>query len=185
MKYDKNLLINDKRCDILYIEFKSEVLFMKRYSTIFLKIAVILIGVPVLALCIFGAVQLTNNPVNPDYASMIYPILIGMFVSVVPFFVALYQALKLLGYIDKNIAFSELSVKALKNIKYCAVIISALYVMVIPFVYLLAEKDDAPGLIIIGMIPIFASLVIAVFSAVLQRLLKEAIDIKSENDLTV
>ncbi|WP_219914085.1 DUF2975 domain-containing protein, partial [Bacillus paranthracis] len=38
---------------------------------------------------------------------------------------------------------------------------------------------------IIGMIIIFASMVIAVFAAVLQRLLKDAIDIKSENDLTV
>jgi hypothetical protein len=35
------------------------------------------------------------------------------------------------------------------------------------------------------MIPIFASLVIAVFAAVLKRLLQQAIDIKSENDLTV
>ncbi|WP_026888984.1 DUF2975 domain-containing protein [Clostridium beijerinckii] len=158
---------------------------MKRCSTIFLKIAVILIAVPVLALCIFGAIRLTNNPVNPDYANIIYPILTGMVVSVLPFFAALYQALKLLGYIDKNIAFSELSVKALKYIKYCAIIISTLYVVVLPFVYFVAEKDDAPGLIIIGMVPIFASLVIAVFAAVLQRLLKEAIDIKSENDLTV
>ncbi len=49
----------------------------------------------------------------------------------------------------------------------------------------MAERDDAPGIIIIGMIMIFASLVIAVFAAVLQRLLKDAIDIKSENDLTV
>ncbi|WP_418792601.1 DUF2975 domain-containing protein [Phosphitispora sp. TUW77] len=32
---------------------------------------------------------------------------------------------------------------------------------------------------------IFSSSVIAVFAAVLQRLLKEAIDIKTENDLTV
>lgn len=159
---------------------------MKRYSTIFLKIAVILIGVPVLALCIFGVIRLTNNPINPDYAKMIYPILAGMLVSVVPFFAALYLALKLLGYIDKNVAFSELSVKALKNIKYCAVIISALYVVVLPFVYLVAEKDDAPGLIIIGMIPIFASLVIASFLCCSYKgYLKEAIDIKSENDLTV
>jgi len=35
------------------------------------------------------------------------------------------------------------------------------------------------------MIPIFASLVVAVFAAVLQKLLKNAIDIKSENDLTI
>lgn len=55
----------------------------------------------------------------------------------------------------------------------------------LPFVYVVAEKDDAPGLILMGMVPVFASLVIAVFSAVLQRLLQEAIDIKSENDLVV
>ena len=158
---------------------------MKQGSTLFLKIAVFLIGTPVLALCIFGLSWLANNPVNPDYAHILYPIVIGMYVSVIPFFIALYQAFKLLSYIDKNQAFSELSVKALKNIKFCAMTISGLYVVILPFVYIVAELDDAPGLIIIGMVPIFASMVIAVFAAVLQRLLQEAIDIKSENDLIV
>ncbi|MGG3575161.1 DUF2975 domain-containing protein [Bacillus gobiensis] len=158
---------------------------MKRGSTIFLKIAVFLIGTPVLALCIFGLPWLANNPVNPDYAHILYPILIIMYVSVIPFFVALYQAFRLLSYIDKNKAFSIISVRALKKIKYCAITISTLYVVIMPFVYLVAEKDDAPGLIIIGMVSIFAAMVIAVFAAVLQRLLQEAIDIKSENDLIV
>ncbi|MFC0273502.1 DUF2975 domain-containing protein [Metabacillus herbersteinensis] len=158
---------------------------MKHGSTLFLKIAVFLIGTPVLALCIFGLSRLANNPVNPDYAHILYPILIGMYVSAIPFYIALYQAFRLLSYIDKNKAFSQISVKALKNIKYCAITISTLYVVMMPFVYLVAEKDDAPGLIIIGMVPIFASMVIVVFAAVLQRLLQEAIDIKSENDLIV
>ncbi|CAG9610181.1 DUF2975 domain-containing protein [Pseudoneobacillus rhizosphaerae] len=158
---------------------------MKHGSTLFLKIALFLIGAPVLALCIYGLTWLPNNPVNPDYAHILYPIIIGMYVSVIPFFVALYQAYKLLSFIDKNLAFSELSVKALKKIKFCAIIISGLYVVIEPFVFLVADLDDAPGLVIIGMIPIFASMVIAVFAAVLQRLLQEAIDIKSENDLIV
>ncbi|MFY0758822.1 DUF2975 domain-containing protein [Metabacillus dongyingensis] len=158
---------------------------MKHGSTLFLKIAVFLIGTPVLALCIFGLPWLANNPANPDYAHILYPILIGMYVSAIPFYIALYTAFKLLSYIDKNQAFSELSVKALKKIKFCAITISGLYVVIMPFVFLVADLDDAPGLIIIGMVPIFASMVIAVFAAVLQRLLQEAIDIKSENDLIV
>lgn len=158
---------------------------MKRGSTFFLKTAVMLMGIPVLALCIVGLPWLANNSVNPDYSHILYPILIGMYVSVLPFFVALYRSFRLLSYIDKNQAFSELSVKALKNIKFCAMTISGLYVAILPFVYLLADLDDAPGLVIVGMVPIFASLVIAVFAAVLQRLLQEAIDIKSENDLIV
>lgn len=93
--------------------------------------------------------------------------------------------LKLLSYIDKNIAFSERSVTSLKNIKSCAFIISFLYVIIMPLLYLWAEADDAPGLIVIGLVIIFASIVIAVFASILQKLLKNAIDIKLENDLTI
>jgi hypothetical protein len=158
---------------------------MKRGSTLFLRMAVFLIGIPVLALGIFGLTWLPKNPANPDYAHILYPIVIGMYVSVIPFFGALVQAFKLLSYIDKNQAFSELSVKALKNIKICAISISVLYAIILPFVFMVADLDDAPGLVIVGMVPVFASMVIAVFAAVLQRLLQDAIDIKSENDLTV
>jgi hypothetical protein len=150
---------------------------MKRCSTIFLKIAVILIGIPILALYIFWL---------PGFANYLhYAILIGVYATAISFFFALYQAFKLLNYIDKNKAFSELSVKALKYIKYCAITISIIYTVLIPFLFPIADADDAPGLVGIPVIIIFASIVIAVFAAVLQRLLQDAIDIKSENDLTV
>ena len=84
-------------------------------------------------------------------------ILMVMYVSAIPFYMALYQAFKLLTYIDKNQAFSELSVQALKKIKNCAITISGLYVVVLPFVFILAELDDAPGLVIIGMVIIVCS----------------------------
>lgn len=158
---------------------------MKRGSTLFLKTAVFLMGIPVLALGIVGLTYEGKHPVNPNYAHILYPILIGMYVSAIPYFIVLYQAFKLLSYIDKNQAFSELSVKALKNITSCALTISGLYVVILPFVYRVADLDDAPGLMIIGMVPILSSLVIAVFAAVLQKLLQEAIDIKSENELIV
>jgi hypothetical protein len=160
---------------------------MKRGSTIFLKIAVFLIGTSVLALCIFGLPMIAKEAAesNSEFSYVLYGILIVMYVSAIPFFVALYQAFKLLSYIDKNKAFSEISVKSFKKIKYCAITISGLYVVGMPFFYIFAELDDAPGMILIGMLFIFAPIVIAVFAAVLQRLLQETIDIKSENDLIV
>ncbi|MCI3196876.1 DUF2975 domain-containing protein [Bacillus sp. HU-1818] len=160
---------------------------MKRGTTLFLKIAVFLIGIPVLALCIFLVPEIANFAAElyPDIAYIKYLVLINLYASAIPFYFALYQAFKLLSYIDKNKAFSELSVRALKNIKYCAITISILFVAGMPLFYLMAEKDDAPGIILIGLVVIFASMVIAVFAAVLQKLLKEAIDIKSENALTV
>ncbi len=160
---------------------------MERGSTMFLRGAVILIGIPVLALCIFVVPGIASFAAElyPDYSLLKYLIAIDLYASAIPFYFALYQAVKLLGYIDKNNAFSEMSVQVLKKIKYCAITISGLYVVGMPLFYLMAEKDDAPGIIVIGLIIIFASMVIAVFAAVLQKLLKEAIDIKSENDLTV
>ena len=154
---------------------------MKPSSTLFLKFVVMLLGLAVLAICILGLPPLINS----DRTGYYRPILIGLYVPAIPFFFALYQTLKLLSYIDKNKAFSELSVQVLKNIKYCASIIAGLFAAGMPYIYYAAERDDAPGVILIGLVIIFASIVIATFAAVLQKLIQNAVDIKSENDLTV
>lgn len=160
---------------------------MKQGTTLFLKLAVILIGIPILAICIFVVPAVANfmGELYPEHLFLKYLIYIDLYAAAIPFYYALYQAFKLLQYIDRNNAFSQISVDALKSIKKCAIWISSLFVVGMPLFFLFAEADDAPGVILIAMIIIFASMVIAVFAAVLQRLLQEAIDIKSENDLTV
>ncbi|SER72776.1 Protein of unknown function [Gracilibacillus ureilyticus] len=156
-------------------------------ETLFLKIAVFIMAVPVLALCIFVIPVLTRgiSEFIPAFSFWVKVASAGIYLSAVLYFLVLYQALRLLGYIDKNKAFSHLSVKALKNIKYYATTISILFLLTMPLVYAVAEKDDAPGLIIVGMVIALAPMVVAVFAAVLQKLLKNAINIKKENDLTV
>ena len=146
-----------------------------------MRAVVLILGAAVLALCVFVLPAVIGEISMDGYD----PILLGMYVPAIPFFIALYQAWKLLSYIDKNKAFSDLSVKALKNIKYCAITISALYAAGIPYIFYVADKDDAPGVAAMGLVIIFASVVIAAFAALLQKLLQNAIEIKSENDLTV
>ncbi|ETT86157.1 DUF2975 domain-containing protein [Viridibacillus sp. FSL R5-0477] len=160
---------------------------MKQVSTLFLKVAVVLIGIPILALCIFLVPEIAKFAAElfPNITYIKYLVIIYFYLTAIPFYFALYQAFKLLIYIDKSKAFSELSIRTLKNIKFCAIIITTLYVVGMPLFYFIAEMDDAPGIIVIGMVVIFASLVIAVFAAVLEKLLKDAIVLKSENDLTV
>ena len=150
-------------------------------GTVLLKIALILIGAVVFALCIFALPPLISS----DKTGYYRPILMGMYIPAIPFFIALCQAWMLLGYIDKNKAFSNLSVISLKNIKYCATLISLLYAVGMPFIFNAADKDDAPGVVVIGLLIIFASFVIAVFAALLQKLFQNALDIKLENELTV
>lgn len=154
---------------------------MERGSTIFLRAVVLLMGLIIFAIC---ALALPAGIRHEDAGGYI-PILLGLYVPTIPFYIALHQTLKLLSYIDQNKAFSELSIKALKTIKYCALAISGFFTAGLPYIYLVAEEDDAPGVIVIGMLLAFAPMVVAVFAAVLQKLLQNAIAIKSENDLTV
>ena len=154
---------------------------MRNGSPLFLKLIISIIGLAVFTLCVFLLWAMAGSQEAGDYL----PVLVGMYVAAVPFFFALFQTWKLLIYIDKSEAFSELSVKALKNIKYCAIVISAVYAATMPFIVQVADKDDAPGAAALGLVIIFASLVVATFAAVLQRLLHDAIEIKTENELTV
>ncbi|EUJ51742.1 DUF2975 domain-containing protein [Paenilisteria rocourtiae] len=158
---------------------------MKHGSTFLLRLIILFIGLVILVLCVLGLPSLAMDKSNPEFTRRLYPILITMWIAAVPFFIGLYQGLKVLAYIDKKTAFSELSVRALKHVKYCALIISTLYFFSLPFFYLLAQHDDAPGLVVIGLVLTFGSIVVATFAAVLQKLLQEAVAIKSENDLTV
>lgn len=154
---------------------------MKRQSTIFLRIVLGLIGATVLVLCVFVLPRIIGSIDLGGYD----PILMGMYVPAIPFFIALYQAWKLLNYIDQNKAFSHSSVTTLKNIKYCGIVIAALYAAGMPLIVRVADKDNAPGVVAIALVIIFASIVIAAFAGVLKKLLQDALEIKSENELTV
>ena len=157
---------------------------MERGSTVFLRGVIILIGLVVLGLCVIGLPTLIRSELTTsdfDYGW----IFVGLYVPAIPFFFALYQALKLLDYIDKNQAFTALAVDGLKKIKYCALAISGMFAAGMPYVFYVADRDDAPGVAALGFVIVFASFVIAMAAAVFQRLFQNAVDIKSENDLTV
>ncbi len=159
---------------------------MKQIPTLFLKFVIFALCIGVLALCIFGlpAIPRDNAPTQALETSL-YVFLGAVYLSAIPFFIASYQALKLLNLIDTKKVFSDLSVKALRVIKFCGVAMSVLYIAGMPFMYLFADEDDAPGLILFGMAFVAAPLVISVFAAVLQKLLESVVEMKSENDLTV
>src|SRR5690554_5386267 len=106
-----------------------------KHETLFLRVVVCFIGIFIFSICVFGLPWGAREAVKYYLTFVLYPILIVMYVSAIPFFFALYEGFKLLTYIDQNKAFSELSVVVLKNIKYCAIIISILYTIVLPFFY--------------------------------------------------
>lgn len=123
---------------------------------------------------------------SPDVANWQYPIIFVFAAVATTFCVAVHQIWKLLNLIDKNKAFTEASVRTMRNVKYCGLLISGLFATWMPLVFRAAENEDAPGMILIfGAIFVGIPFVVAIFAGVAQKLFQNAIDLKKENDLTV
>jgi len=112
------------------------------------------------------------------------PFLAYAYIASIPFFVALYQAFKVFGYAGQNKVFSQAAVKALRTIKYCAIAIIG-FVAVGEIFIMLGNSDDRAGGVFMGILITFGSIVIATAAAMFERILQNAVDIKSENELTV
>lgn len=155
--------------------------------TIFLQAVVVLTGIGALALLLW---EPHLEGVNA-YATNLYqiyfddPFLALVYVGSIPFFMALYQAFKLLGYAGQHNIFSGAAVKALRTIKYCALAIIGFVIVEEIFIMLNHGSDDAAGGIMMGVLITFGSIVIATAAAMFERILQSAVDMKSENDLTV
>jgi len=158
---------------------------MKKGSTLFLKFVICLIAIVALTWLIWFP-QLEGRAATLDLISIyLDPLIIYAYIGSIPFFVALYQAFNLLGYVDKNKVFSQSAVKAVSIIKYCALIFSGFIVLGILYIRLIVKGEDSAGVTALGIFTTFASIVIATAAAVFQKLIQNAVDIKSENDLTV
>ena len=158
---------------------------MKKSSTVFLQVVIVLIGIGALALMLWEP-HLEGRNAHATLFQIYFndPFLAYAYIASISFFVALYQAFKVLGYVGSNKVFSQAAVKALRTIKYCAIAIIG-FVAVGEIFIILNKSDDRAGGVFMGVLITFGSVVIATAAAMFARILQSAVDIKSENDLTV
>ncbi|SEO59507.1 Protein of unknown function [Amphibacillus marinus] len=160
---------------------------MKFTPTLFLKLTTFVLGGLVLIfLLLWLPVQL--NQLTASYLEDIaryypIPVLVGIYLSAIPFFIALFNAYRLVHYIEQQQAFSEAAVKALTRIKHCALFIICLYVIGVIWLGLLGVLFKTVAVFAITIV--FVTLVLIFFASVLQELLRHALAIKAENELTI
>ncbi len=161
---------------------------MKKSSIIFLQIVVVALGVGTLALMVW-APHLEGRNVNATLFEIYFkdPFLAYVYITSVTFFVALHQAFKLLGYVGQNKVFSHNSVKALRTIKYCALSLIGFLAGAEAYFFVVqrGKGDDIAGGVMVGLAMIFISVVVATAAAVFEKTLQGAVELKSENDLTI
>ena len=158
---------------------------MKRSSTAFLQVVIVLISIGALALMLWEP-HIEGRNAHATLFEIYFkdPFLAYAYLASTPFFVALYQAFKVLGYIGQNKAFSQATMKALRNIKFCALGIIGFVALGELFI-MLGNSDDRAGGVFMGVLITFGSIVIATAAAMFERILQNAVDLKAENDLTV
>lgn len=155
-------------------------------AALFLRGVLVLIGIGALALLLWEPhVEGRNAHATVFEIYFKDPFLAYAYIASIPFFVGLYHAFKVLGYAGRNREFSPSAVKSLRTIKYCAVAIIGFVAIGEVFILWGNPDEDRAGAVVVGIVIIFASIVVAAAMAVLERALQNAVDMKSENDLTV
>ncbi len=159
---------------------------IKGASTVFLQVVVVLVAIVALIILIRFP-QLEGRAQNLDLISIYSdPFILYGYAASIVFFVALYKAFKVLEYIRQNRLFSLDSVKNLRSIKYCAIILAVAIAMAGVYVRIFhADDDDPAGFIAMCIVATFISIAVATAVAVLEKILQNAVDLKTENDLTI
>jgi hypothetical protein len=159
---------------------------MTKFSIAFLQCVIVLIGLITITFLIWAPLnegRATNLNLFRIYTD---PFILIIYTASLAFFAALYQAFKLLRFIGQNKVFTPSAVKTLQKIKYFGIILCGLILIVGFYIKIFHSKEDDPaGFLAICIVTTFSSFVVATAAAIFEKLLQNAVDIKTENDLTV
>jgi hypothetical protein len=157
---------------------------VNRVPIYFLKAIFFLIGMGALAVLLWEP-HIEGRNAHATLFEIYFkdPFLAYAYIASIPFFVALYQAFKVLGYVGQDRVFSQASVKALRTIKFCALTIVGFVVAGESIFILFNDSDDRAGGVVIGIVIAVGSLVIAAAAAMFEEILRNAVD-KIGNDST-
>ncbi len=158
---------------------------MKSGATVFLRAVLVLFGIGALTLLLVEP-HVEGRNAHATLFDIYFkdPFLAYVYVGSIPFFVGLYQAIKVLGWAARNEEISTVTVRSVRTIRYCALALLGFIAGAEVFLFS-HESDDRAGGVVIGAIIAFASIVVATTMSVFERTLQRALDLKSENDLTV
>lgn len=156
---------------------------MKR-KLIFFQLFIILIGFAAFVFLLWEPHIEGRNAHSTIYE--IYfkdPFLVYVYLASVPFFIALYQVIKVLGYSRRNNFYSKASLKALRIIKYCALSHIG-FVIIGEIIILSVGSDDRAGGVFMGLLVILISVVLSSIAAKFEINLIRRMNLKSVKDFT-
>ena len=119
----------------------------------------------------------------PELDYMFFPCLSFIWITAIPFYMALWESWNICGKISKDQSFCEENANSLKRISILSIIECAFYLMAA--IILMLFNLLHPSILLIMLFILFVGVSISIFTATLSHLVKKASDLKQENDLTI
>ncbi len=145
---------------------------MGKASRILLQAAVLLFGVAVLGLLLWVPPHEGRNA--QAALSAVYfkdPFLAYVYIGSIPFFTALWQTFRLLGYAGRGEVFTPQGMRSLRLIKYCALTTAGIVAGAAAYIRITAGPGEDPaGFVVPGVFAVFVSLSAAAAAAAAENI---------------
>jgi hypothetical protein len=152
------------------------------FPTVFLQAVIVLIGAGALAFMLWEP-HIEGRNAHAAFFAIYFkdPFLAYAYIASIPFFMALYQAFKVLRYVGESGesgVFPPATVKALRTIKVCALTIIG-FVAGGELFIMSGDSDDRAGGVFMGVLIAFASVIVAAAASMFERIFRNAADTES------
>lgn len=133
-------------------------------------------------------IQLSTNLTNPTNPFSNWQTTLFILVLYLILLVTLllnFFLLRLVKTFPSKETFTKKSLKLISKIRSCLLCITILAFGILPKFYQIADMSDSPGILLIAFVLLFIPFFIYILSSILIDLLKQAIYLKNDYDLTV
>ena len=152
-----------------------------------LQATLIVLSLPVLILVSLFMLEVLRFSIElmPNIEPFKWPLTLILMVADGLFLSIVFNGIKILFDFSKDQVYSIFTLNILHKAYRKALIITGIFIMFLPFFYIAAELDDAPGLILVGAFLVGLAFALALVLKVFTKLVMQALVIKNENDLVV
>lgn len=130
-------------------------------------------------------IQLSTNPTNPFSNWQTTLFILVLYLILLVTLLLNFFLLRLVKTFPSKETFTKKSLKLSSKIRFCLLCITILAFGILPKFYQIADMSDSPGILLIAFVLLFIPFFIYILSSILIDLLKQAIYLKNDYDLTV
>lgn len=157
---------------------------MMKLKTFFFKGVILLLAIIILFVTFLITIQMTTGEklaltlaMKIFYATIL---LTDIFA-----FSALRSLYKMVTLIGHEQAFSNQILPLVVKLNRQILLMAVSFCGILPFVYQITQNEDAPGIMVLGLMLISIPFSLVVFGKIVEELFKQAVNLKKEQDLTI